>query len=148
MWKRSLGLMLLAVVTIFFIRAVGDEAKPTAQPSEIIILSGNPSGSVKFRHRLHTDVREIPCLTCHHASKPEKPATAPQQACNSCHVSVAVKPMHTNIEAAFHNDEATAGLCISCHTRENAAHKHKLAPVKCRDCHNKANVLPDPTAGN
>lgn len=148
MWKRSIGVVMLAVISVLLVFAVADEARPAATPPEIIILKGNPSGSVKFRHRLHTDVREIPCLTCHHASKPENPAAAPQQACSGCHVSVAVKPMHTNIEAAFHNDEATAGLCISCHRRENAAHKHKLAPVKCRDCHNQANVLPDPTAGN
>jgi hypothetical protein len=148
MWKRSVGLVLLGVVMILFIRAVAEEAKPTARPPEIIILKGNPMGSVKFRHRLHTDVREIQCEMCHHASKPEKPASAPQQACTGCHVSVAVPPMVTNIKAAFHNDDATAGLCINCHTKENAAHKHKLAPVKCSDCHNKANVLPDPTAGN
>jgi hypothetical protein len=148
MGNRSWGVMILALVVFFFMRAVADEAKPVATPPEIIILKGNPSGSVKFRHRLHTDVREIPCLTCHHASKPQKPATDPHQPCTSCHVSVAVKPMHTNIEAAFHNDDAMAGLCISCHLRENAAHKHKLAPTKCLQCHNKANVLPDPTAGN
>jgi hypothetical protein len=148
MWKRSLSLVLLGVVMIFFVRAVAEEAKSTVKPPEIIILKGNPMGSVKFRHRLHTDVREIECATCHHASKPQKTANAAQQACSTCHVSVAVEPMVTNIKAAFHNDDATAGLCISCHTKENAAHKHKLAPVKCRDCHNKANVLPDPTAGN
>jgi hypothetical protein len=148
MEKRSIGVVMLAVLSAFFVGAVADEAKSTAKPPEIIILKGNPSGPVKFRHRLHTDIREIPCLTCHHASKPQKPATVPQQACGTCHVSVAMKPMHTNMEAAFHDDEATAGLCISCHTRENAAHKRKLAPVKCRDCHNKANVLPDPAAGN
>jgi DNA-directed RNA polymerase subunit RPC12/RpoP len=147
MWKRSLGLIILTCTVVLFVRALADEAKPAAPP-EVIILSGNPMGSVKFRHRLHTDVREIQCITCHHASKPEHPATAPEQACSSCHVSVAVKPMVTNFKAAFHNADATAGLCISCHKKENAEHKHKLAPVACTQCHNKANVLPDPTAGN
>jgi hypothetical protein len=148
MWKQTLGLALLALVMMVFIRASADEAKPAAKPPEIIILSGNPMGSVKFRHRLHTDVREIQCVTCHHESRPEKPATAPQEACRSCHVTTVVEPMVTNTRAAFHNEDATAGLCISCHIKENAAHNHKLAPVHCRDCHNRANVLPDPTAGN
>lgn len=151
MRNRLLGLILFAVVLALFLRASAspqDEPKPAAKAPEIIILSGNPMGGVKFRHRLHTDVREIDCVTCHHPSRPQMPASAPQQACRTCHVRVPVQPMTTNIEAAFHNDDATAGLCISCHTKENAEHKHKLAPVKCLDCHNKANVLPDPTAGN
>lgn len=148
MRKRSWNSVLVAVAMICFIPAVADEVKPAAKAPEIIILKGNPIGAVKFRHRLHTDVREIECATCHHASKPQMPAATPQQACGTCHVSVSVQPMVTNIKAAFHNDDATAGLCIGCHTKENAAHQHKLAPVKCRDCHNKANVLPDPTGGN
>jgi hypothetical protein len=150
MGYRSLSLELLAVVLTLFVRAGAspqDNGKSTATPPEIIILTGNPMGSVRFRHRLHTDVREIQCLTCHHASKPQMPATAPEQACRTCHTGVVTGSMVTNTRAAFHNEDATEGLCINCHRKENAEHKHKLAPVKCLECHNKANVLPDPTAG-
>ena len=142
-----MGLALMAAGLLLIAVAWAEQTKSKPTPPEIIILRGNPSGPVKFRHRLHTDVREIPCGTCHHASKPQKPATADHQPCRGCHMSVAEKPMLTNIENAFHNDDATAGLCISCHRREDAAHKYKLAPLKCRDCHNQANALPEPTAG-
>jgi hypothetical protein len=144
------GLVLFATLCTLFLRSsASSENKEhnTATPPEIVILTGNPMGGVKFRHRLHTDIREITCVTCHHASRPEKPATAPEQACRSCHVSVPVKPMVTNVQAAFHNADATAGLCISCHRKEDAEHKYKLAPTQCLECHNKANALPDPTAG-
>jgi DNA-directed RNA polymerase subunit RPC12/RpoP len=147
MWKRSIGMLAFTCLIVLFVAARADEPVSTAKPPEIIILSGNPMGSVKFRHRLHTDVREIQCITCHHASRPEHPAQVPQEACRNCHARVAEKPMVTNYKSAFHNADASAGLCINCHTKENAEHKHKLAPVKCTQCHNPANVLPDPTAG-
>jgi hypothetical protein len=149
MRQRFSNCVLFALIALFLFSAsvLSQEARKPATPPEIVILTGNPMGGVKFRHRLHTDVREIQCVTCHHASKPQMPAKAPQEACRTCHTETVNKPMITNVEAAFHNDDATAGLCISCHRKEDAEHKHKLAPTKCRDCHNKANVLPDPTAG-
>jgi hypothetical protein len=121
---------------------------PIPDPApEIIILTGNPMGGVEFRHRLHTQIREIQCSTCHHESRPQKPLTAAYQPCRSCHTEPASAPMSTNTEAAFHNPGATAGLCITCHKTEDTEHKHKLAPVTCQECHNPANVLPEPTAG-
>lgn len=121
---------------------------PTADPApEIIILTGNPMGGVAFRHRLHTQIREIQCSTCHHESRPQRPATSAYQPCQTCHTESATPPMVTKTQAAFHNPDASAGLCISCHQREDAEHKHKLAPVTCQACHNPANVLPQPTAG-
>lgn len=138
----------LAISLTLKINAVSQEkATPVAKAPDIIILRGNPMGAVKFRHILHTDVRDIACVTCHHSSKPEKPSTSPTQACGSCHTRTPIAPMVTSIQGAFHNPTATAGLCIDCHTRENAAHKHKLAPVKCVQCHSKTSELPDPTAG-
>jgi hypothetical protein len=124
-----------------------EEQAPKTKAPDIIILSGNPMGSVKFRHILHTDVREISCVTCHHPSKPQKPASSATQRCGSCHAQTPVAPIVTSMQGAFHNPTATAGLCVDCHVRENAAHKHKLAPTRCVQCHSKANALPDPTAG-
>jgi hypothetical protein len=84
----------------------------------VIVLSA-PIGSVRFEHKLHVDARKIACGTCHHPSHPEKPAAAPQQACSACHTSVAVPPMKTKLQAAFHNPAATAGTCIDCHKKGN-----------------------------
>lgn len=105
-----------------------------AAPKEPIILKGAPMGGVKFDHKLHNEK----CDTCHHASKPEKPMKAAQEACTDCHTPTATPPMKTKRQAAFHNPTATAGLCIDCHKKEAAA--GKKTPAKCNDCHKKENV--------
>lgn len=126
----------------------GDDHPAPDPAPEIIILSGNPMGGVEFRHRLHTQIREIHCSVCHHASRPQMPASSAYQPCTACHTESVSPPMVTNTRAAFHSADATAGLCISCHKAEDAEHNHKLAPVTCQECHNPANVLPEPTAGS
>jgi len=108
------------------------------KPQDTYILKGGPLGGVKLEHKLHAEVRGIKCETCHHASKPQKPLAAPQQACGTCHTMPATPPMKTNRMMAFHNPTATAGTCIDCHKAENA--KGKGLPVKCVDCHKKSNV--------
>jgi hypothetical protein len=105
---------------------------------DTVILKGSPLGGVKFEHKLHTEERGIKCETCHHPSKPQKPASAPQQACTDCHTKPATPPMKTATQGAFHNPTATAGTCIDCHKAEDA--KGKKAPVKCMECHKKSNV--------
>ena len=106
-----------------------------AMPKDVVILRGSPLGAVKFDHKLHSLARNTKCETCHHPSKPEKPAAALQQACSDCHTKVAIAPMKTKRQAAFHNATAAAGTCINCHKAENA--KGKLTPVKCLGCHKK-----------
>lgn len=106
-------------------------------PEDVIILRGSALGAVKFEHKLHS-ARAANCETCHHPSRREKPATAPQQACSNCHTKVAISPMKTKLQAAFHNPTAAAGTCIDCHKTETA--KRKVAPVKCLGCHKKENI--------
>ncbi len=113
------------------------QAQKKAEPKEVI-LKGAPMGGVKFNHEAHTKDRGIKCETCHHASKPEKPAKAAQEACTDCHTKTATPPMKTKLQGAFHNPTAQAGTCIDCHKAENA--KGKKAPVKCADCHKKENT--------
>jgi len=113
-------------------------AGPEKEAADVLILKGSPFGPVKFTHKLHADKTGGKCEVCHHASKPEKPATAPQQACRDCHTKPAVKPMKTITQAAFHNPLAKAGTCIDCHLKENAA--GKKAPTKCVECHKKSNA--------
>ncbi|MCL5288086.1 MAG: cytochrome c family protein [Acidobacteria bacterium] len=94
-------------------------------------------GGVRFQHKVHVVERKVTCEICHHPSNPQKPSTAPQQACSACHTSVAAPPMKTKLQAAFHNPTATQGTCIDCHKAQNA--QGKKAPVKCLDCHKKEN---------
>jgi len=108
------------------------------QPKDVIMLRGSPLGAVKFEHKLHSQVRSTKCENCHHPSRSEMPATALQQPCSDCHTKVALLPMKTKLQAAFHNPNATAGTCINCHKTENA--KGKMAPVKCLVCHKKENT--------
>jgi hypothetical protein len=109
----------------------------TALPKDVIILRGSALGAVKFEHKLHS-ARTAKCEICHHPSRREKPAAALQQACSDCHTKVAISPMKTKLQAAFHNPTAAAGTCIDCHKAETA--KGKVAPVKCLGCHKKENI--------
>jgi len=109
--------------------------KTTAK--EFVVLTGAPLGGVRLAHTLHVERAGNACTRCHHASRPEQPATAPQQACADCHTKVAASPMTTKYQAAFHNPMAQSGTCIDCHKAENAKGKH--APVKCAECHKKDN---------
>ncbi len=105
-------------------------------PAGPVILKGAPMGAVKFDHSVHVKVAGK-CVTCHHASKPAKPLTSPQEACTDCHTRPPTPPVTTNLQGAFHNPTATAGLCIDCHKNQNVG--GKATPVKCMECHQKAN---------
>ena len=100
-----------------------------------VVLKGSLLGPVTMDHALHFS-KKIPCETCHHASKPEKPKTSPYEACENCHTMVAEAPMKTKLQAAFHDPMAKKGLCIDCHLKEAAT--GVAAPTKCMDCHKKA----------
>lgn len=110
-----------------------------AVPKDLVILRGSALGAVKFDHKLHSLARNTRCETCHHPSRREKPAAAQQQACTECHTKVAIAPMKTKRQAAFHNATATSGTCIDCHKAENA--HGKLTPLKCLGCHKKENEV-------
>ncbi len=112
-------------------------AQAADKPADTMILKGNPMGAVKFEHKLHQERAGGKCDTCHHASKPEKPATAAQQACRDCHTKPPSAGMKTSTQGAFHNPMAKAGTCIDCHLKSNAA--GKAAPTTCAKCHIKAN---------
>ncbi len=129
-------LFILSAVLAFLLS--GFSAAFAKEPPKEVVLKGAPMGGVKFLHQAHATDRKIKCTTCHHASKPEKPSTAADQACTDCHTKTATPPMKTKLQAAFHNPTAQTGLCIDCHKAENA--KGKKAPTKCADCHKKENV--------
>ena len=127
-----LGLMLVFVVcsTVF---------AEDKQPKDSYILKGAPMGGVKFDHKAHVAAADKKCETCHHASKPEKPSKAAQEACQDCHTPTATAPMKTKTQAAFHDPTAKKGTCIDCHAKAVAAGKKAPAPGKCMECHKKEN---------
>jgi hypothetical protein len=129
---------LLATVLGFlaFLMLYGSAFAQTA-PTAPIVLKGAPMGAVRFDHTAHLKVAGK-CEVCHHASKPQKPLKAPQEACTDCHTNPATPPVTTKLQAAFHNSTATSGLCIDCHKTENG--NGKAAPAKCVDCHKKTNL--------
>jgi hypothetical protein len=110
-------------------------AEPKAAVRDVIFLTGSPMGRVRLDHKLHAQRAGNTCTTCHHPSRQQKPATAPQQACSDCHTKTPSPPMKTRYQAAFHNPTAQSGTCIDCHKAENA--KGKKAPLKCAECHRK-----------
>lgn len=103
------------------------------RPKDVYILRGSPIGPVKFEHKLHQERAGNKCETCHHPSRPEKPATAAQQSCMECHTKPPQAGMKTGLQAAFHNPLAKGGTCIECHKMQSAQGKNP--PTKCMDCH-------------
>lgn len=102
---------------------------PATPPAKPIVLADSPLGSVTFDHSKH----KLECKTCHHESRPQKPATAAQQACRDCHTKPPQPGMTTVRQAAFHNPSATAGTCIDCHKQKGGN-----APSTCKQCHVKS----------
>lgn len=119
------------------IAAPGLIAQAPKEPTTVI-LKGSPLGGVKFEHTLHAKDRAVKCITCHHASKPEKANASANQKCIDCHTKTPAAPMTTATRGAFHDPMAKKGTCIDCHVAEVA--KGKKAPVKCGECHQKANA--------
>ena len=101
---------------------------PATPPAQPLVLADSPLGAVTFDHSKH----KLDCKTCHHESRPQKPATAAQQACRDCHTKPAQPGMMTVRQAAFHNPSATAGTCIDCHKQKGGD-----APTTCKQCHVK-----------
>jgi Class III cytochrome C family len=105
---------------------------------DVFMLRDSPLGVVKFEHKLHQERAVNKCETCHHASRPEKPAKAAQQSCLDCHTKPPQSGMKTGRQGAFHSPTAQAGTCIDCHKMQNA--QGKKAPTKCMECHKKGNA--------
>jgi hypothetical protein len=114
----------------------------TAMKQDVVILTGAALGGVRLEHKLHAERAGNTCVACHHPSMPQRPATAPQQACSDCHTKAATPPMKTTYQGAFHDQKAQSGACIDCHRTENA--KGKAAPLKCMECHKKENRSLEP----
>lgn len=75
--------MKLAACALVLFAASLSAARQQA-PAQPIAMKGPTMGAVMFPHSVHTQVAGK-CEVCHHASKPEKPLKAPQEACNDCH---------------------------------------------------------------
>ncbi len=96
-------------------------------------------GNVTFTHGAHAE--DVECVTCHHESKPEKPAKASAdgkqivEKCSACHTTPVAEPMTTPLRKAYHDTTRKTGLCIDCHKKKTAA--GEKAPVGCSDCHIK-----------
>lgn len=119
--------------------AVPGIAAQAAKQPDTVILKGAPSGGVKLDHKAHASKLKIDCVTCHHASKPEKPLKTKEQKCTDCHTKTATPPMKTTVKLAFHDAMAKKGTCVDCHVKEKAAGKTNV-PIKCAECHKKENV--------
>ena len=123
----TMGLVLL-VAAVLPGSLVAQGAEPVG-PDTVVFTPKR--GAVTFAHRKHAEA--LDCVSCHHASKPEKPLTAAKEACRSCHTNPATEPMKTTSRMAIHDTAAKEGTCYSCHNKEAAA--GKAVPQKCADCH-------------
>ncbi len=131
--RRFLVALFVAAVASF----MSGVASAQVKVPESFILKGNPMGAVNFPHAMHTKLPGVKCTTCHHPSKPQKPAKAAEEKCSDCHTKVATPPMTTTYAMAFHAPMYKSGLCADCHKKEAAA--GKPAPTRCPQCHKKSN---------
>jgi len=116
-----------------------EPAEPKKVPTQdVFMLRDSPLGVVRFEHKLHQERAADKCETCHHASRPEKPAKAAQQSCFDCHTKPPQPGMKTGRQGAFHSPTAQSGTCIDCHKMQNA--QGKKVPTKCMECHKKGNA--------
>jgi sRNA-binding protein len=130
----------LAILTAFAVAGtVGATLYAQATGPATVVLKGAPMGGVKLEHAKHAKEYGAKCTDCHHASKPEKKATAAAEKCSNCHTKTATAPMKTKYQNAFHDAMAKAGTCIGCHAKAIAAGKKAPAAGKCADCHKKEN---------
>jgi hypothetical protein len=109
--------------------------RPAAQQPKAKITLPAKLGAVTFDHGNHVGKLKVACAGCHHASRPEKPLAAEQQACRDCHTMPATPPLKTSLQAAFHDPKGSKGTCIDCHKQSVA--KGTAAPMKCLECHKK-----------
>ena len=77
-------------------------------------------GGVRFEHKSHVGEYKAQCETCHHTLKDASAGSSTQQACSACHTKQPRLPVKTALEKAFHNVDASQGVCIDCHKKENA----------------------------
>jgi hypothetical protein len=124
------------LVGLVFVLTCCVAAAAQQAPTQPVVMKGQTMGAVKFPHPLHRRVAGK-CEVCHHASRPEKPNKAPQEACTDCHTKPPTPPVTAGMPSAFHNAGATSGLCVTCHKTENA--EGRAAPSKCGDCHKNEN---------
>lgn len=76
-------------------------------------------GSVKFTHKTHVGERNVKCDICHHTKGVQRPEET-VRLCTDCHTKEPKPPVKTGRMAAFHNNGASAGMCIDCHKKTNA----------------------------
>jgi hypothetical protein len=136
--RYSLSAVAAAAVALALAFGVSQVNGQAPKAPGTVVMTGAPSGGVKFDHAKHVKDAGDKCQTCHHASKPEKPLKSEHQACRDCHAKTATPPMKTTIKTAFHDGMAKKGVCVDCHAAERA--KGKKAPAKCPDCHKKENT--------
>ncbi len=135
-FAMKIARVVAVLIGVLFLAGVSLTYAQAPKAPDVVVLKGAPNGDVTFSHAVHAKAAENNCVTCHHASKPEKPAKAAQEACRSCHTKAAAAPMKTKMQAAFHNPLAKAGTCVDCHLKLAAT--NKKVPAKCTDCHKKA----------
>ncbi len=104
---------------------------PVKAPSQDVFMLGD----VKFEHKLHQQRAANKCGTCHHASRPKKPAEAAQRSCFDCHTKPPQTAMKMARQGRFQISTVQAAPCIACHKMQNA--QGKKAPTKCMECHKK-----------
>ena len=126
MRKRGVGLLMVLLLTMFFLAAAYSQEEMTSVDNRAF---PNPERVVSvFNHEAHNETAEIDeCNECHHVYEDGiklEDESSEDMTCSECH-EVEVSEEQPALMQAFHAN------CKGCHLSE------KKGPIMCGECHRK-----------
>ena len=142
--RHKLGLFMAgaALAASGFLSGLAAQEAGQQTAPDTVFLAGDRQAPVKFSHATHQEMAE--CTACHHESRLDVVLSQPYQSCTDCHTATPVAPITTTRRYAYHDRRAQTGVCMDCHVAEAAA--GNPVPLKCPECHVKADPPPPPPA--
>ena len=126
MRKRGVGLLMVLLLTMFFLAAAYSQEEMETVDSSAFL---NPErGASVFKHDVHNEAAEIDeCNECHHVYEDGvklEDESSEDMACSECH-EIDISEEQPALMQAFHMN------CKGCHLSE------KKGPIMCGECHRK-----------
>jgi hypothetical protein len=124
--------LLIAVLSLVCLSVGFAEQREIPADKEVIIFEHSKLGPVTFQHKMHSQLDDVECETCHHTTQ----GGSEPEDCHNCH-----KPKDAQGEApksikAFHT------RCRGCHQYTVDSGKHAGPVKKCTLCHVRGGESP------
>ncbi len=120
--------VLTGLLSVVFLTVGLASAQEIAPDKEIIIFENSKLGPVTFLHKMHSELDDVKCTTCHHTTQ----GGSEPEDCHNCH-----KPQAAHGEAPK-SIEAFHTRCRGCHQYTVDSGKNAGPVKKCTLCHMKS----------